>query len=137
LTSKIGGSNPRSTSPSRQHGHRRHHREPAVDRDPDSHSAKNAPLPAWAQTVRLRHLVHHTSALPDDSQIDAVITTEPDRTTAAVLHALAQFPVLDRRPGDEYVYSNAGYVCHALAVERAIGQTLPQFAQHHLFTPSA
>ena len=92
-------------------------------------------LPAWAQTVRLRHLVHHTAALPADSQIDGVFTTEPDRTTAAVLNALAQFPVLDRRPGDEYVYSNTGYVCLALAVERATGQTLPHFAQHHLFGP--
>jgi CubicO group peptidase (beta-lactamase class C family) len=92
-------------------------------------------LPAWAQAVRLRHLVHHTAALPDDSRIDAVITTGPDRTTAAVVHALAQFPVLDRQPGDEYVYSNAGYVCLARAVERATGQTLSQFARRHLFTP--
>jgi CubicO group peptidase (beta-lactamase class C family) len=92
-------------------------------------------LPAWAQTVRLRHLVHHTGALPDDSQIDAVIAAERDRTTAAVLRGLARFPVVDRRPGDEYVYSNAGYVCLAVAVERAAGQPLPEFAQHHLFPP--
>ncbi|MFG1708400.1 serine hydrolase domain-containing protein [Nonomuraea sp. M3C6] len=94
-------------------------------------------LPAWADTVRIRHLVHHTAALPADSQIDAIMATDADRTTPGVLHALTRFPTLDRRPGTEHVYSNAGYVCLATAVERAIGQPLPDFARRRLFTPLA
>ncbi|MEV4808001.1 serine hydrolase domain-containing protein [Nonomuraea sp. NPDC049421] len=86
-------------------------------------------LPAWASEVRLRHLVHHTAGLPDDRDIDA------DCTTAGVLRALARFPSLRRRPGTAYAYSNAGYVCLAVAVERCAGRPLPAFARERLFTP--
>ncbi|MEV6149173.1 serine hydrolase domain-containing protein [Nonomuraea sp. NPDC052129] len=94
-------------------------------------------LPAWAGTVRLRHLVHHTAALPADSEIDAIIAEDDDRTTPGIIQALARFPALDHRPGTEHVYSNAGYVCLAAVVERAADMPLPDFAQHHLFVPLA
>ncbi|MFD8534148.1 serine hydrolase domain-containing protein [Streptosporangium canum] len=94
-------------------------------------------LPAWADTVRLRHLVHHAAALPPDSKIDATMASDADRTTPSVLQALARFPALDRQPGTEHVYSNAAYVCLAAAVEQAAGQPLPQFAQRQLFAPLA
>ena len=93
-------------------------------------------LPAWAETVRLRHLVHHTAALPD-AEIDAALAAagETDRTTRGVLDALSRLPALDRRPGAGYVYSGAGYVCLAAVVQRAAGQLLPAFASAHLFGP--
>jgi CubicO group peptidase (beta-lactamase class C family) len=91
-------------------------------------------LPAWAGTVRLRHLLHHTAALPD-AQVDAIIGGTADRTTPAVLAALAQIPALAAAPGTTHAYSNAGYVCLAAAVERAAGQTLPEFAAQRIFIP--
>ncbi|GAA2317337.1 serine hydrolase domain-containing protein [Nonomuraea roseoviolacea subsp. roseoviolacea] len=94
-------------------------------------------LPAWAGAGRLRHLVHHTAALPADSRIDALITGGADRTTSGVIGALARFPALDRRPGAGHVYSNAGYVCLAVVVERAAGLPLPDFARRRLFAPLA
>ena len=94
-------------------------------------------LPAWAGTIRLRHLVHHTAALPMDAEIDALITGDADRTTPGIIRALGQFPDLDHRPGTEHVYSNAGYDCLAAVVERAAYIPLPHFAQHHLFVPLA
>ncbi|WP_433519892.1 serine hydrolase domain-containing protein [Nonomuraea sp. CA-143628] len=94
-------------------------------------------LPAWAGTIRLRHLVHHTAALPADAEIDAIITGDADRTTPGIIQALAQFPDLDHQPGTEHVYSNAGYVCLAAVVERAADMPLPDFAQHRLFVPLA
>ncbi|MFD8565136.1 serine hydrolase domain-containing protein [Streptosporangium canum] len=92
-------------------------------------------LPAWAGTVRLRNLVHHTAALPADSEIDAIIAGDADRTTSGIIQALMQFPALDHQPGTEHVYSNAGYVCLAAVVERAADMPLPDFAQRHLFIP--
>jgi CubicO group peptidase (beta-lactamase class C family) len=94
-------------------------------------------LPAWADAVRLRHLVHHTAGIPADSKIDAFLARDADRTTQGIIQALAQFPALDRRPGAEHAYSNAGYVCLAAVVERAAGQPLPDFARRQLFTPLA
>ncbi|MGP3920333.1 serine hydrolase domain-containing protein [Nonomuraea sp. 10N515B] len=92
-------------------------------------------LPAWAKAVRLRHLLHHIAALPPDAEIDALMNG--DRTSHGVIRALTRFPALQGRPGSEYVYSNAGYVCLAAAVERAADQPLHGFAHHHLFAPLA
>jgi CubicO group peptidase (beta-lactamase class C family) len=52
-----------------------------------------------------------------------------------VVAALRRFLSLPRLPGTAFCYSNAGYVCLALAVERAAGQPLPDFARRHLFGP--
>lgn len=91
-------------------------------------------LPAWAGSVRLRHLLHHTAGLPD-AQVDTVTGETSDRTTAAVLSALARIPVLDGSPGTAHAYSGAGYICLAAAVERAAGQPLPEFAAQRIFIP--
>jgi CubicO group peptidase (beta-lactamase class C family) len=91
-------------------------------------------LPAWAGTVRLRHLLHHTAALPD-AQVDAIVGRAAERTTAVVLSALAQIPALAGPPGTAYAYSSAGYICLAAAVEQAAGQPLPEFAAQRIFIP--
>ena len=88
-------------------------------------------LPAWAARVQLRHLLCHTAALPDQ-QVEAISGTA-DRTTAAVLSALTQVPVLASPPGVVYAYSGAGYICLAVALERAAGEPLPAFAERRIF----
>ncbi|YCK42745.1 serine hydrolase domain-containing protein [Actinomadura sp. ATCC 39365] len=91
-------------------------------------------LPGWAGAVRIRHLVHHTAALPADAEIDA-LQGAADRTTPGVLAALTRFPALDRPPGTAHAYSNAGYVCLAAVLERASGLPLPDLAHRRLFAP--
>jgi CubicO group peptidase (beta-lactamase class C family) len=90
-------------------------------------------LPAWMHTIRPRHLVHHIAGMPPDEQIDALIPADSDRTTTAVMRALTGLPASAGRPGSRYVYSNAGYVCLAVAVERAAGQPLSVFAHSNVF----
>ncbi|MEZ7130508.1 serine hydrolase domain-containing protein [Nonomuraea sp. AD125B] len=94
-------------------------------------------LPAWSGTISLRHLIHHTAGLPADHKIDAITTGDPDRTSSGIIQALTQFPTPDHPPGTAHVYSNAGYVCLAAAVERAASRPLPDFARRHLFAPLA
>jgi CubicO group peptidase (beta-lactamase class C family) len=133
--------------------------------DPEAALARWVPeLPAWAGTVRLRHLVHHTAALPDaevdalaggtgdrtspavdamvggtedrtSPAVDAMVGGTADRTSPAILSALARIPALARRSGTAYAYSGAGYVCLAAAVARAAGQPLPEFARERVFVP--
>jgi CubicO group peptidase (beta-lactamase class C family) len=91
-------------------------------------------LPAWADDVRPRHLVHHTGALPPDDVVDAHL--DQDRTTAGVVAALASSAPSGQRPGTAFAYSNAGYVCLGLLVERASGMPLPRYAHRHLFAPA-
>jgi CubicO group peptidase (beta-lactamase class C family) len=90
-------------------------------------------LPAWADDVLMRHLVHHTAGLPGDDVVDSHL--EQDRTTTGILAALAA-TLPHGRPGTAFAYSNAGYACLGAAVERAAGTPLPRFAQDHLFAPA-
>jgi CubicO group peptidase (beta-lactamase class C family) len=92
-------------------------------------------LPEWASAVRLRHLIHHTSGLPEGVDVDELHRAGLDRTTARVLDALRQRDRLDSTPGTEYRYCNAGYVCLAVVVQRAADRPLPGFARDHVFGP--
>src|SRR4051794_4122680 len=47
-------------------------------------------LPAWSRTVRLRHLIHHTSGLPEGVHTDDVLRDEAARTTDGVVRALVR-----------------------------------------------
>ncbi|MEV4583102.1 serine hydrolase domain-containing protein [Nonomuraea jabiensis] len=92
-------------------------------------------LPAWADDIRVRQLLHHTAALPADRDIDAVLAGDADRTSEGVIRALARFPALRGRPGGDHAYSNAGYVCLAAASARAAGRPVPDLARERLFAP--
>lgn len=92
-------------------------------------------LPAWAGGIKVRHLIHHTSGLPEGVEFDDLHRAGLDRTTAGVIAALARIDHLDRAPGTAFRYCNAGYVCLAVIAERAAGRPLPEFAREHVFRP--
>jgi CubicO group peptidase (beta-lactamase class C family) len=94
-------------------------------------------LPAWAGTIRMRHLIHHTAGLPTTDAVWEEMTSagESDWTSDGVIAALSTIDELDERSGDSYAYSNAGYICLARIVERSSGNDLDTFAQEHLFEP--
>lgn len=92
-------------------------------------------LPAWAEGVRVRHLVHHTSGLPDVCGFDELEALGRDRTTEAVMTALAGVAGPEVPPGAAFRYCNAGCVALARVVERAAGQTLEDLAGQRVFAP--
>jgi CubicO group peptidase (beta-lactamase class C family) len=92
-------------------------------------------LPDWAGGVRVRHLIHHTSGLPEVADFPELHRLGVDRTTARVVDALAHSDHLIATPGTEHRYCNAGYVALAVVVERASGRPLAEFAREHLFGP--
>lgn len=92
-------------------------------------------FPSWAATVRVRHLLSHTSGLPTGIEFDDLDRTNLDHTTSSVIHALTRLDHLASPPGTEFRYCNAGYVCLAVIVERAATTPLSDFARDHLFTP--
>jgi CubicO group peptidase (beta-lactamase class C family) len=94
-------------------------------------------LPAWAEAIRVRHLVHQVAALPTTEAVWARMTSagERDWTSDGVLAALARTDALVGRPGAAYAYSNAGYVCLARVLERLSGRDLDSFAREHFFEP--
>ncbi len=94
-------------------------------------------LPAWACTIRVRHLLHHTADLPDEATVWNVMQQAGarHRTSPGILASLATLSTPEAQPGKRYAYANCGYVCLAVIVERVTSCALAAFAREHLFTP--
>jgi CubicO group peptidase (beta-lactamase class C family) len=91
----------------------------------------------YGTPITIDHLVHHTSGLRDWWELVSLAGLRNDDTYAMedVLAMTARQRGLNFKPGDQYLYSNTGYMMLALVVERAAGQTLRQFADERIFKP--
>lgn len=76
-------------------------------------------LPSSMGLVRLGHLIHHTSGLPDVADPAAGVPG----TNAEVIERFQQVKALIPEPGVRYAYNNAGYVLLAETLARS--QELP------------
>lgn len=91
-------------------------------------------FPAWGQKITVRHLLEHTSGLPDyENLIPEGTTLQLDDLD--VLHFLmdAKEPLF--APGEKWQYSNSGYTLLGLIVEQAADQPFHQFLMWEFFKP--
>lgn len=89
-------------------------------------------VPDWMARVRLRHLLHHTSDLPD------VTRPQPEAPTSnrEVMDRLEHWdPGLRVCPGVSFCYNNTGYVLLAEVVARICGRAVGDLAEETLFHP--
>jgi CubicO group peptidase (beta-lactamase class C family) len=94
-------------------------------------------FPAYGQAITVRHLLTHTSGLPDYEDL-----MQPDRWTAAhqiqdqeVLGLLTQQTAGKFAPGSNWAYSNSGYVVLGLIVAKVSGEPFGQFLRERIFQP--
>lgn len=94
--------------------------------------------------ITIRNLMNHTSGLPDYirlfSQKWDTTATEPAKKKIAtnddVIEMLKQYnlPLLFK-PGEQWRYSNTGYIMLASIVARASGEEFDQFMKKNIFEP--
>jgi CubicO group peptidase (beta-lactamase class C family) len=91
-------------------------------------------LAGAAPGITIRHLLTHTSGIPDvgDLGIDRPNLLERD-----VIDAIRANHTRFARPGLRYRYSNAGYMLVAMVVERESGQAFDDFLRAKIFVPLA
>jgi CubicO group peptidase (beta-lactamase class C family) len=89
-------------------------------------------FPAYANEVTIRHLLTHTSGIPDHYRLGIIKT---DLKNSDVLAALIKQNKLDFKPGEKFSYSNGGYVLLALIVEKVSGVSLSTYLQNNIFKP--
>lgn len=94
-------------------------------------------VPSFGAKITLRQLLHHTSGLRDYFTLLALSGWPSDGplTEKAFLDLVARQKSLNFNPGDEFLYSNTGYVLLSIVVHRASGQTLREFARERIFDP--
>ncbi|HEX9931564.1 MAG TPA: serine hydrolase domain-containing protein, partial [Allosphingosinicella sp.] len=95
-------------------------------------------LPDYGRTITIDHLLSHTSGLREWSALVAAagwprMTRVHDDEDA--LDAIFRQRALNHGPGDEYSYTNSGYVLLALIVRRVSGMSLADYTGMRLFIP--
>jgi len=94
-------------------------------------------VPDFGYTITLGNLLHHTSGLRDQWDLQALagwrdgdLITEDD-----VMEMLQRQQGLNFRPGDEYLYCNTGYTLLGVVVKRVTGVSLRRYADSVFFQP--
>ncbi|HVV01835.1 MAG TPA: serine hydrolase domain-containing protein [Verrucomicrobiae bacterium] len=91
-------------------------------------------FPAYGSGITVRHLLSHTSGLPDYEDLIPAGTTLPvlDRDVLRLL--MGQTKGLFS-PGERFQYSNSGYSLLSLIVEQRSGMPFARFLQERIFKP--
>ena len=94
-------------------------------------------MPSYEEPITLRHLLNHTSGIRDIETLFPLaglsyLNEYPD---AQQLDLITRQQALNFPPGEEYLYSNSGYLLLRLIVERVSGQSLREFAEERIFDP--
>ena len=94
-------------------------------------------LPAYAQDIKIRHLLHHTSGLQDYMLLAelAGIPLTQRFTQQQALDLLVRQNSLMFPPGSEFSYSNSGYILLSSIVERVSGLPLKDYSRANIFLP--
>ncbi len=89
-------------------------------------------FPSYANKITIKHLLTHTSGLINYFKIDLY---KPGLTNEDVLNALIKQKALDFYPGNEFSYSNSGYIMLAMIVEKVSGKPFHVFMKESIFDP--
>jgi CubicO group peptidase (beta-lactamase class C family) len=90
--------------------------------------------PAW-QSVTIRHLLSHTSGIPNYTDFFDFELSEMQNTTPGELIGRFRDLPLNYEPGSMYYYNNSGYVLLGVIIEHASGQTYEDFLRANIFEP--
>lgn len=92
--------------------------------------------PEIAKTIQVRHLLNHTSGLPDVS-IDAAQEALPETftTAQAVEYYFSTVETLDSEPGHVWSYNNVGYFLLGAIIESVTGRRYDEYFRTKFFEP--
>ncbi len=87
--------------------------------------------------IKIRHLVTHTSGLPDYNRIlyPAWDPTKVANNEDLLAILTEDPPELVSETGAEWKYSNIGYTLLAIIIERVQGRTFPEYCNDFIFKP--
>jgi CubicO group peptidase (beta-lactamase class C family) len=91
--------------------------------------------PAW-KDITVRHLLTHTSGIPDytEEKTGGAINMHTDYTEEDLVKRIAALP-LGFPPGEEWSYSNSGYLILGVLIRHVSGEFYGDFLQRRIFQP--
>jgi CubicO group peptidase (beta-lactamase class C family) len=104
--------------------------EDSIDRHIDSHP--------YGPGLRIRHLISHTSGIPNPIPLSWVHSPAEHvrfNERAELAAVLKRYPKLAFPPGQKFKYSNIGYWLLGTIIERASGDSFPEFVRKRILGP--
>lgn len=98
---------------------------------------QHVPELSFYPDITIRHLLHHTSGIPD--HVEFVRELWNPAYILPIKELLQMYehqrPKCYFGPGEEFEYSNVGYILLGEIIARASGRSYPQFMAEQVFTP--
>lgn len=101
--------------------------------DPISSRLDDAPE-TW-KPITVRHLLNHTSGIPNFTDFPDYAPNMRRPQTHAEMVARFRDKPLDFEPGSKFSYSNSGYYLLGLVIEKAAGKSYEDFLREAIFQP--
>lgn len=103
----------------------------------DDNLSKFIPELSFYKGITIRHLLNHTSGLPDYMELfEKIFDSSKIATNEDVITIFAQKqPKVVFAPNTKHEYCNTGYALLASIIERASGETYSNFLQKAIFKP--
>jgi CubicO group peptidase (beta-lactamase class C family) len=92
--------------------------------------------PAAWKKVTVRHLLTHTSGIPDYTEDGVGIDVQMDYTDDQLLEIAQKMP-LTFQPGERWSYSNTGFVLLGILVRKVTGQFYGDLLKRHILDPAS
>ncbi len=96
-------------------------------------------LPDLGDTIRVKHLLTHTSGLREFLNLLIMTGRRLDHgdwiDRSELIQIVQRQPALQNAPGGEFNYNNTAFGLAALIVERTSGQDFPDFMRENVFQP--
>ncbi len=94
-------------------------------------------LPHLGDTVRLRHLIPHTSGYREylNSLAMSGQYLNDHIRREDIIQLIQRQPELQNTPGDRYSYNNTGYALLTMVVEEVTGKKFPVWMEENVFQP--
>ena len=94
-------------------------------------------FPYTKDTIRIRHLIYHTSGLNDFSNLIKICgyTYDDVINEQMIKEIIYSCYETNNKPGEKFEYCNSGYFLLAEIVEKVSGQRIDEFARKNIFIP--
>ena len=94
-------------------------------------------MPTYEQPVTIRHLIHHTSGIRDYTILMYLsgMRLENFYSEDEILDLICRQQELNFKPGDEFLYSNSGYLLLGVIAKRVTGKSFTALIKESILEP--
>ncbi len=93
-------------------------------------------FPDYGYTITIENLIHHTSGIKSSDVLCLMAgTLFSEDNREGDYNFIARQKSLNFKPGNEYMYSNSGYILLGKIVEKVSGMKFSKFVEENIFMP--